>query len=53
VIYQKKSWVSRLKEVMICLLFLRPAVDAYRVSTNHKDEEDRGYLGLACRDDGQ
>ena len=24
---------------MICLLFLRPAVDAFRVSTNREDEE--------------
>ena len=37
--YQKKSWGRKLKEAMICLLFLRPVVDAYRVSTNHKDEE--------------
>ena len=38
-IYQKKSWGEKLKEVMICLLFLRTAVDAFRVSTNHEDEE--------------
>ena len=37
--YQKKSWGRKMKEVMICLLFLRPAVDAFRVSTNHEDEE--------------
>ena len=37
--YQKKSWGVNLREVMICLLFLRPVVDAYRVSTNHEDEE--------------
>jgi len=24
---------------MICLLFLRPAVDAFRVSTNHEDDD--------------
>ena len=28
----------KLKELLICLFFLRPAVDAYRVSTNHEDE---------------
>ena len=37
-VYQKKSWGRKLKEVLICLLFLRPAVDAFRVSTNHEDE---------------
>ena len=37
--YQKKSWKVKLRETMICLLFLRPAVDAYRVSTNHEDHE--------------
>jgi len=36
--YQKKSWGRKLKEAMICLLFLRPVVDAYRVSTNHEDK---------------
>ena len=29
----------KLKEVIITLFFLRPAVDAYRVSTNHDDEQ--------------
>ena len=38
-IYQKKNWGRKMKEVMICLLFLRPAVDAFRVSTNHEDED--------------
>ena len=37
--YKKKSWGVKVKEALICLLFLRPAVDAYRVSTNHKDSE--------------
>ena len=37
--YQKKSWGAKLKEVLISLLFLRPAVDAYRVSTNHEDND--------------
>ena len=36
--YQKKSLAVKLKEVLICLSFLRPAVDAYRVSTNHEDD---------------
>ena len=36
--YQKKSWKVKLKEVLVCLLFLRPAVDAFRVSTNYKDD---------------
>jgi len=30
---------SKLKEVLITLSFLCPAVDAYRVSTNHEDED--------------
>ena len=37
--YQKKRWTVKLKEVLITLLFLRPIVDAYRISNNHDDEE--------------
>ena len=37
--YQKKNWKMKLKEMLICILFLRPSVDAYRVSTNHEDSE--------------
>ena len=37
--YQKKSLAFKLREVLISLFFLRPAVDAYRVSTNHEDAE--------------
>ena len=37
--YKKKSWQVKAKEMLISLFFLRPAVDAFRVSTNHKDEE--------------
>ena len=37
--YQKKSLAVKLKEALITLLFLRPIVDAYRISTNHDDEE--------------
>ena len=37
--YKNKSWGVKVKEVLICLFFLRPAVDAYRVSTDHKDSE--------------
>ena len=37
--YQKKRWTVKLKEVMITLLFLRPVVDAYRISTNYDDGE--------------
>ena len=37
--YKKKSLKVKVKEVLICLFFLRPAVDAYRVSTNYKDSE--------------
>ena len=38
-LYKKKSWGEKLKEVLICLFILRPAVDAYRVSTNYKDSD--------------
>ena len=34
----KKSWDEKLKEAMISLFFLRPAVDAYRVSTNYQND---------------
>ena len=37
-IYRKQPWPTKLKEILICLTFLRPAVDAYRVSTNHEDK---------------
>ena len=37
--YKKKSWKVKVKEVLVCLFFLRPAVDAHRVSTNYKDAE--------------
>ena len=37
--YQKKRWTVKVKEVMITLLFLRPVVDAYRISTTHDDGE--------------
>ena len=37
--YRKKSLSARLKEMIITLLFLRPAVDAFRVSTNYEDKE--------------
>ena len=38
-VYSKKNWKVKTKEALICLFFLRPAVDAFRVSTNHKDAE--------------
>ena len=37
--YQKKRWTVKLKEALITLLFLRPIVDAYRISTNHDDDK--------------
>ena len=37
--YKKKSWKVKVKEVLISLFLLRPIVDAYRVSSNHKDSE--------------
>ena len=37
--YQKKRWTVKLKEALITLLFLRPIVDAYRISTNYNDFE--------------
>jgi len=36
--YAKKSTGVKLREAMISLLFLRPVVDAYRVSTNDTDD---------------
>ena len=39
-IYAKKSWQRKLYEVMITLTFLRPPVDAYRVSTSQNDDEN-------------
>ena len=41
-VYRKHSWQTKLKEILICLTFLRPAVDAYRVSTNHEDKMSLG-----------
>ena len=43
---KKMSGMKMLKEAMITLFFLRPAVDAYRVCTNHKVDEDHGVDSL-------
>jgi len=37
--YNRKSWLVIGKEALITMAFLRPAVDAYKVSTNHEDKE--------------
>ena len=37
--YKNKSLLIKLQECLICLFFLRPAVDAYRISTNHTDDD--------------
>jgi len=37
--YKDKSWSTIGKEALITMTFLRPAVDAFRVSTNHDDQE--------------
>ena len=37
--YKKKSMAGKVREALITLFFLRPAVDAYRVSTNVQDVE--------------
>ena len=44
--YQKKRWTVKLKEALITLLFLRPIVDAYRISTNY-DYADASFDPLA------
>jgi len=36
---RKKNLTTKLKEALITLLFLRPTVDAYRVSTNRVDDD--------------
>ena len=35
--YKKKGWKVKLKETLICVFFLRPIVDAYRISVNLED----------------
>jgi len=37
--YKEKSVSVRVREALITLTFLRPAIDAYRVSTTHEDDE--------------
>ena len=37
--YKKKKLSVKIREIFITILFLRPAVDAYRISTNHNDRE--------------
>ena len=37
--YKKKSWRVKATEMLVTLFFLRPAVDAFRVSTNHENAE--------------
>ena len=39
VAYARKSLGVKLREILITLSFLRPTVDAYRISTNHEDDE--------------
>ena len=39
VVYKKKGWNTKLKEVLITLLFLRPFVDAWRVNQKRNDAE--------------
>ena len=36
---EKKSWGQELQELLYCLLFLKPGVDAYRVSTNSGNDD--------------
>ena len=36
--YKNRGWKLKVREVLFTLLFLRPIVDAYRISTNHEDE---------------
>jgi len=38
---QRKTWTVKLRESLICLLLLRPAVDAYRVSVGQEDENSQ------------
>ena len=35
--YKKHSWKDKTREVLYTLFFMRPAVDAFRISTNHVD----------------
>jgi len=37
--YHKKGFMEKLEEVVVTILFIRPIVDAYRVATNHEDDE--------------
>ena len=37
--YQKKNWTVKAKEALICILCLRPVVDAYRISVSHEDKD--------------
>jgi len=39
VLYKKKGWKTKLKEVLITILFLRPFVDAWRVNQKRNDAE--------------
>jgi len=37
--YRRMGDLVKIREALICLFFLRPIVDAYRVSINHEDDE--------------
>jgi len=37
-LYQRSGWRVMLRELLITLSFLRPAVDAYRVATSKEDD---------------
>jgi len=37
--YKKKSTTEKMKEAALSIFFLRPIVDAYRISNNSEDDE--------------
>ena len=48
--YKQFGWRVKLKEALVTLFFMRPAVDAFRVSTNHKDVLDTtdSFTAMLC-----
>ena len=39
IVHRRKTWKDKLKEVLITIFFLRPCVDAYRMSMNEMSHE--------------
>ena len=50
--YAQKSWSVKVRELLFTLCFLRPIVDAYRLTTNHDDDTTVDTMTEFCMNKG-